>query len=111
MAVTDFVQAIEFSLQELKPTVETASQPEEYSGYAVFDGSQWASLCPAIDVASCGTTATEALDALEDAVRSVVTVARTEGLSLMSPLSPEGVRDFLLGHQGKHAVVGRNFRV
>ena len=39
------------------------------TGIAEREGNQFVSLCPELDVASCGDTAEEALDMLEDALQ------------------------------------------
>lgn len=71
-----------------------------FTGLAVFDGTQWASLCLEHDIASCGQTSEEALFNLRDAIRETLRAVEEDGLELGPPVPEEAVREFLSLHQG-----------
>lgn len=86
-----------------------ADEGTRLNAFAIFDGTQWASLCPELDIASVGATAEEALDNLIDAVTEVVAVANERGLQPGHPVPPDAMRDFLISSKAPYA--GRNFVV
>lgn len=85
-----------------------AKEGGDLTGVAVFDGSQWASLCPEYDIASCGATPREALEALAQAVAAVL----EEGTDprALKPVPQEAYREFLLSHKGLDPVFVENFK-
>jgi predicted RNase H-like HicB family nuclease len=76
---------------------------------AIFDGQQWSSLCPELDIASLGATAQEALDNLIEAVTEAVAFAKENHLAAGHPVPPDAMRAFLISSQAPYA--GRNFVV
>jgi hypothetical protein len=76
---------------------------------AIFDGQQWASLCPELDIASAGATADEAIDSLIHAVTEAVAFAQENHLEAGHPVPPDELRSFLISSQAPY--VGRNFAV
>ncbi|MCF7810224.1 type II toxin-antitoxin system HicB family antitoxin [bacterium] len=58
---------------------------------------QYASLCVELDVASCGTTETEAINGLKDAIDTYIEYMRDEGYGdeILRPVPMEELRDFL----------------
>jgi hypothetical protein len=107
----DVQQAIEYDLDQSAPASVSSSARGPFLALAIFDGSQWASLCPELDVASVGSSADTALSGVADAAAEVLRVADAEGLPARTPASESDVREFLLTHQGAHAVSGRHFFV
>ncbi len=73
-----------------------------YTGIAIFDGEQWASICRELDVASAGRSADEALTNLVDAVQEYLAAVREQGgdLSAERRVPNTDMRDFLLDHHG-----------
>ncbi|MHB1523026.1 MAG: hypothetical protein ACYCS9_05800 [Candidatus Dormibacteria bacterium] len=98
------------STLEDAPPLGRATMTKSVVGLAVFDGSQWAALCPELDVASCGATSDEALDNLVSAVREAVEVAGVEAATSGPMVSDEDLREFLEQRQ-TNSVVGRSFVV
>lgn len=100
---------------ELAGRVEIDSPPvgavaplgRSLSAIAIFDGQQWASLCPDLDLASVGATADEAIDKLVVAVSEAIAFARENNLEAGQPVPAEDVRAFLISSQAPY--VGRNF--
>jgi predicted RNase H-like HicB family nuclease len=86
-----------------------APQPagESYSAIAIFDGNQWASLCPELDLASVGATAEEAINNLVTAVSEAIAFAREQNLEAGQPVPADALRAFLISSQAPY--VGRNF--
>ncbi len=78
-----------------------------YAALAIFDGQQWASLCPELDIASVGATAEEAIDNLVNAVSEAIVFAREQNLEPGHPVPAEDLREFLISSQAPY--VGRNF--
>jgi predicted RNase H-like HicB family nuclease len=76
---------------------------------AIFDGQQWASLCPELDIASAGATSDDAIDSLIQAVGEAVTFAHEHHLEVGHPVPPDELRSFLISSQAPY--VGRNFAV
>ena len=73
---------------------------------AVFDGKQWASLSPELDIASVGDDSDEALSNLESAIREAVAFAKKAGLAPGRP-TPEGdLLAFMRSHTGMGATAG-----
>lgn len=71
-----------------------------YTGIAIFDGSQWASLCRELDVASVGSTAQDALVNLEAAVRDLLAYSHETGRPVGPGVSDHDLRAFMLSHRG-----------
>ena len=80
---------------------------QSYSALSIFDGQQWASLCPELDIASVGATAEEAIDNLIHAVSEAVTFADERNLEPGQPVPADELREFLISSQAPY--VGRNF--
>ena len=91
--------------------IEGGSSGEErrFTGIAVFDGSQWASLCLEHDIASCGQTAEEALFNLQDAIKATLKVMEEDGLEMGEPVSEEAIKEFLSLHRGPRATLSLSF--
>lgn len=68
------------------------------------EGDQWASLCPELDVASCGQTLEEAKQALKDAVETYILFMLEEGLrdEIPRPVSQADIQEFLTDPPGDH---------
>jgi predicted RNase H-like HicB family nuclease len=77
-------------------------------GLAIFDGEQWASLCPELDIASRGDSSDDALDNLISAVQEAQEVAMAQGLVLGSRI-PEADLKAFLELRRSNTVVGRAF--
>jgi predicted RNase H-like HicB family nuclease len=100
---------------ELAGRVEIDSPPagaalpagQNLSAIAIFDGHQWASLCPELDLASVGATADEAIDNLVEAVSEAIAFAREQGLDAGRPVPSDDLRSFLISSQAPY--VGRTF--
>ncbi|HZV52327.1 MAG TPA: hypothetical protein VFD49_21510 [Candidatus Dormibacteraeota bacterium] len=75
-----------------------------YVGIASFDGRQWSSLCPELDIASVGSTAEEAIDNLVQAVIEAVRFAEDEGIDPGQPVPPAELRRFLVSSQAPYFV-------
>jgi predicted RNase H-like HicB family nuclease len=67
-----------------------------YTGIAVHDVGQWASLCPELDIASVGPDADEAMNNLVQAVAEAVQFAAEQGLAAGQPTPPGEVRSFMV---------------
>jgi len=69
------------------------------------EGALWASLCPELDVASCGQTLEEARQALKDAVETYVMYMLEEGRrdEISRPASQADIEEFLTDPPGEHA--------
>lgn len=74
---------------------EPAMTPIAYTAIASFDGEQWASLCPELDIASVGATADEALDRLVEAVTEAVRFARDEDMGPGRAVPDPDLLDFM----------------
>ena len=92
---------------ELNPPANPDGNLVGLNAFASFDGRQWASLCPELDIASVGATAEEAIDNLITAVTEAVEYARENNLEPGHPVPPDELREFLIGSQ--LPFVGRNF--
>jgi len=68
---------------------------QRYTLLAVQQGGQWASLCPELDIASCGDTAHEALDMLERAVSEALQFQHDSGVAAGQPVPPADLETFL----------------
>lgn len=98
---------------------ETAGQaelPSEghelFTGVAVFDGDQWASLCWELDIASVGSTAAGALSNLEQAVREAVRYARENDRTEGQRVPDDAMREFMLSHKGSlPGILTRTFKI
>lgn len=83
-----------------------------FTGVAVFDGAVWSSLCWELDIASVGSSAHEALDNLEQAVREAVRYAHENDRPLGGRVPDEAMRDFMLSHSGSPSgTAARTFKV
>jgi predicted RNase H-like HicB family nuclease len=91
------------------PPAGAADEGRRLNAFAIFDGKQWASLCPELDISSVGSTAQEAIDSLIEAVAEAIAFANERGLAPGHPVPPEAMRDFLISSQAPYA--GRNFVV
>ena len=80
---------------------------ESFNALAVFDGQQWASLCPELDIASVGATAEEAIANLVEAVREARAFAGEQHMEAGHPVPPDELRTFILSSHGPY--YGRNF--
>ncbi len=69
------------------------------------DGTQYASLCVELDVASCGVTEEEALSGLRDAIDTYIEFMREEGLGdrVYRPVPMNELRDFLFAESNARA--------
>jgi predicted RNase H-like HicB family nuclease len=108
-------QVMSYDLTEVTPAPpmsEIPAQGQQYTGIAVFDGSQWSSLCPELDIASVGVSADEALRRLEEAVRETLAYAEATGRSrdVFRRVPDEDLRDFLLSQQPGLPALIRPFR-
>jgi hypothetical protein len=113
MAV-DVFQSIAYVVDAVSEAAPEPAQPapKPLLSIAIFDGTQWASLVPDLDVASCGSSADEALSAVEEATADVLELTREKpGLKPRGPVSDDDLRDFLLAHRGPMGIIGRNFFV
>jgi hypothetical protein len=108
--------AVDTQVMNYDLTEVTATEPQpgsaQYTGIAVFDGSQWSSLCPELDIASVGDDADEALHHLEDAVRATLAYAGETGRSrnAFDPVPDADLRDFLLSQEPGRSCFIRPFR-
>jgi hypothetical protein len=66
-----------------------------YTAIAIYDGQQWASLCPELDIASVGGSADEAIRNLIDAVQEAVRLAADENMEPGAPTPDDEVRRFM----------------
>jgi predicted RNase H-like HicB family nuclease len=73
---------------------------------AVYDGKQWASLSPELDIASVGEDSDEALSNLESAIREAVAFAKKAGLEPGRPTPESDLLDFMRSHTGVAVTVG-----
>jgi len=73
---------------------------------AVFDGKQWASLAPELDIASVGDDSDEALSNLGVAIREAVAFAEKAGVEPGKPTPKEDLLSFIRSHTGVAAVAG-----
>jgi hypothetical protein len=113
MAV-DVFQSIAYVVDAAPEGAPESAQPapKPLMSIAIFDGTQWASLVPDLDVASCGSSAEEALSAVEEAAADVLALAGKEpGRKPSGPVSDDDLRDFLLAHRGPMGIIGRNFYI
>jgi predicted RNase H-like HicB family nuclease len=94
---------------ELEAPSEEPDAQQSLNAFAIFDGHQWAALCPELDIASVGATGEEALDNLIDAVIEAAAFAHENNLAVGHASPPEEVREFLISSQAPY--VGRNFTV
>jgi predicted RNase H-like HicB family nuclease len=67
-----------------------------FTGVAVREAGQWASLCPELDIASVGRSADEAIDRLVQAVAEALQFAAEEGLEAGRPTPPDDLRVFIV---------------
>jgi predicted RNase H-like HicB family nuclease len=67
-----------------------------YTGVAVHEGGQWASLCPELDIASVGDDAIDAMDNLVKAVAEALELAEREGLQAGHPTPHDDLRSFMV---------------
>jgi predicted RNase H-like HicB family nuclease len=76
---------------------ETATDGGEaaYAAIAVYDGHQWASLCPELDVASVGGSPEEAIDNLIGAVEEALQLAADEGMDRGAATPDDEIRRFM----------------
>jgi predicted RNase H-like HicB family nuclease len=90
-------------------TAHAASErhPHTVTLVAVRQGSQWASLCPELGVASCGATAQAALRALQDAIIDLLDFERDGGPSAGEPVPAEELQALLDSHEGSEPVASR----
>ena len=89
---------------DMRIDVQAGGQP--ITMIAIYDGQQWASLSPELDIASVGKDSEEALSNLETAIREAVAFAEEAGLKPGHPVPNEDLLDFLRSHQGPEGVVG-----
>jgi len=109
MAV-DVFQSIAYVVDAVPEAALAQPGPKPLMSIAIFDGTQWASLVPDLDVASCGSSAEDALSAVEEAAGDVLALTRDDpGLKPRGPVSDDDLRDFLLAHRGPMGIIGRNF--
>jgi hypothetical protein len=87
----------------------TAVAGRALTAIAIFDGQQWASLCPELDFASVGATADEAIDSLVVAVSEAVALTHEQNLEPGQPVPPDDLRAFLISSQAPY--IGRIFTV
>lgn len=74
---------------------------QSYTLLAARDGEQWASLCRELDIASCGTTAEEALDMVELAVAEALAFERETGVKAGEPVPDAELETFV--EEGRRA--------
>ncbi len=113
MAV-DVFQSIAYVVEAAPDAALESAQPapKPLLSIAIFDGTQWASLVPDLDIASFGSSAEEALSAVEEMAADVLGLTREEpGLKPAGPVSNNDLRDFLLAHRGPMGIHGRNFLI
>jgi len=67
-----------------------------YTGVAVQEEGQWASLCPELDIASVGMDADQAMNNLVQAVAEALAFAEEEGLQPRHPTPPNDLRSFMV---------------
>jgi predicted RNase H-like HicB family nuclease len=67
-----------------------------YTGVAVHEAGQWASLCPELDIASVGADADQAMNNLVQAVAEALAFASDEGLQPGHPTPPDHLRSFMV---------------
>jgi hypothetical protein len=113
MAV-DVFQSIEYVVDAAPepPAAAARPAPKPLLSIAIFDGTQWSSLVPELDVASCGSSAEDALSAVEEAAADVLAFTQAEPARKPNgPISDNDLRDFLLAHRGPMGIIGRNFSI
>jgi len=76
------------------PRVETPLK-QQYTLLAVRQGGQWSSLCPELDIASCGATPEEALDMLQAALVDALQFERDAGVAAGQPVPEADLEAFL----------------
>jgi predicted RNase H-like HicB family nuclease len=69
------------------------------TGIVKKEGNQYSALCLELDVASCGSTPSQALDGLRDAIQTYVKYMLEQGREkdLLRPVPVEALREFLMG--------------
>lgn len=97
--MTDMLVAPVASLNS-RMEVEKDAAAARFTGLAMFDGNQWASLCLELDIASSGSTSQEALFNLQAAVREAREIATKEGVIAGEPVPDVAVKEFLSAHRG-----------
>ena len=78
-----------------------------YTLLAVQEGDQWASLCPELDIASCGPTAEDALDMLDRALADALQFERDTGVAAGQPVPEADLEAFLKEGRGAGGVASR----
>jgi predicted RNase H-like HicB family nuclease len=107
-AYTPYVSPPETAGQAQLPSED----PGLFTGVAVFDGDQWASLCWELDIASVGSTADEALTNLEQAVREAVRYAHESDRPEGQRVPDDAMREFMLSHKGSlPGTFARTFKI
>jgi predicted RNase H-like HicB family nuclease len=75
-----------------------------YTGVAVHEAGQWASLCPELDIASVGADADQAMNNLVEAVAEALAFASEEGLQPGHPTPPDDLRSFMVSGDAPFSV-------
>lgn len=71
------------------------------SGIAVRDPTEWLALCPEYDIATSGSTWTEAFVRLAAAIEKAVALAEEQKLPVGRPVSKDSLARFLAGHRAE----------
>jgi len=77
----------------------TSNDRATYTAIAIYDGHQWSSLCPELDVASLGGHSDEANQNVVDAVKEALRLAADEDLSPGSRNPDDELRRFMVSSQ------------
>ena len=69
------------------------------TGIVKKEGNQYSALCLELDVASCGSTPSKALEELRDAIQTYVQYMLEEGREkeMLRPVPVNALREFLMG--------------
>ena len=96
-----------FPVDDLTAHPAADRHPHTLTLVAVRQGSQWASLCPELGVASCGDTSEAALRALQSAIVDLLDFERDGGPSAGEPVPAEELQALLDSHEGSEPVATR----
>ena len=108
-----FMEAASLARIEAPPPTDDSAEAAQivtwYTCMAVQQGSQWASLCRELGVASCGDTADEALGSLREAIEDLLAFQEEEGSPAGTRMSDRDFAAFLRSHEGGGSVSGLVF--
>lgn len=71
------------------------------TGIAIRDPTEWLALCPEYDIATTGSTWTEAFVRLAAAIEKAVALAEEQKLPVGRPVAKDSLARFLAGHRSE----------